>query len=140
MTPEGIEPIICALRKHRHYHSTKAPDDPGGNWTLHLQLERLASYPLDYGTLVHVAGFEPAIYGLKARCHTTWLYMLMFVFFSSLQSNQKASCRNRTNRQQFCRLLPLRMEYDADACTGNRTQNLQIKSLLLCHLSYTRIF
>lgn len=49
MTPAGIEPSICSLRGCRR--ST-----------------------LDYGAGMRMTGFEPAIYGLKARCHTTWLH------------------------------------------------------------------
>ena len=78
-------------------------------------------------SLMRLTGFEPAVYGLKARCHSAWLqtqYHILFmiflfslclhVFFSSF--TQFIICHN--------------------ACDRNRTCNLRFKRPLLYQLSY----
>lgn len=46
---------------------------------------------------MQVTGLEPAIYRLKAGCHTAWLHL------------HKAPCRSRTSHKQICSLFPRRM-------------------------------
>ena len=72
MIPKGIEPLFPAWR---------AGVLAAWLWDLEIQ----------------VTGLEPAIYRVKAGCHTTWLHL------------QKAPCWNRTSFRQICSLSPRRM-------------------------------
>ena len=112
---------------------------------------------LSYDPKIRLTGFEPAVYGLKARCHTTWLqtgnakqlfstFLFSFLHNVSVLSHiifvNSGRCRCRADlcRVSICRVHRIRLPSLSNGTKSNFHLDCSFLFFLFFFILYSYLF